>query len=96
MHGGKVCNRDAEFSRSEFMCQSNILIKPSAQSDIPSLDNQTVTPNDTNVVCVLKSGIRNCKMGKIITVVEPVNIYDCHLHDDVFVGPFVEIQVQQT
>ena len=30
--------------------------------------------------------------GSGITIVEPVNIYGCKLGDDVFVGPFVEIQ----
>ena len=27
-----------------------------------------------------------------MTIVEPSKLYDCKLHDDVFVGPFVEIQ----
>ena len=31
-------------------------------------------------------------LGTGVTVVEPVNIYGCKLGDDVFVGPFVEIQ----
>ena len=35
-------------------------------------------------------------LGKDITVVEPVNIYGCKLGDDVFVGPFVEIQKNAT
>lgn len=30
--------------------------------------------------------------GSGLTVVEPVNMYGCQLGDDVFVGPFVEIQ----
>lgn len=30
--------------------------------------------------------------GDRITIVQPVNIYGCHLSDDVFIGPFVEIQ----
>lgn len=36
--------------------------------------------------------IVDVKAGRGITVVEPVNIYGCKLGDDVFVGPFVEIQ----
>ncbi len=30
--------------------------------------------------------------GRNVTVVEPCNLYGCRLGDDVFVGPFVEIQ----
>lgn len=40
----------------------------------------------------LKSGIVDVEFGENVTVVEPVNIYGCKLDDDVFVGPFVEIQ----
>ncbi|USD65119.1 acyltransferase [Vibrio sp. SCSIO 43136] len=36
--------------------------------------------------------IRNVTFGKQIKVIEPVNLYECILGDDVFVGPFVEIQ----
>jgi len=39
-----------------------------------------------------QAGIVNVKMGKNVTIVEPANIYGCRLEDDVFVGPFVEIQ----
>jgi acetyltransferase-like isoleucine patch superfamily enzyme len=34
----------------------------------------------------------NVTAGRNVTIVEPANIYDCILGDDVFVGPFVEIQ----
>lgn len=37
-------------------------------------------------------GIRNVQFGTDVTVVEPVNIYDCAIGDATFVGPFVEIQ----
>lgn len=30
--------------------------------------------------------------GDNVTVVQPVNLYGCTLHDHVFIGPFVEIQ----
>jgi acetyltransferase-like isoleucine patch superfamily enzyme len=39
-----------------------------------------------------QAGIVNVEMGKNVTIVEPANIYGCRLEDDVFVGPFVEIQ----
>ncbi|NYT64246.1 N-acetyltransferase [Alcaligenaceae bacterium] len=34
----------------------------------------------------------SAQYGERVTLVEPVNIYGCTLGDDVFVGPFVEIQ----
>ena len=35
---------------------------------------------------------RNVQFGHRVTVIEPVNLYDCIVGDDVFIGPFVEIQ----
>jgi acetyltransferase-like isoleucine patch superfamily enzyme len=35
--------------------------------------------------------IRNVRFGKNCTVIQPSNLYDCELGDDVFIGPFVEI-----
>ncbi len=40
---------------------------------------------------IKKSSI-NAVYGENVTVVEPSNLYGCVLGDDVFVGPFVEIQ----
>ena len=36
--------------------------------------------------------ITNVALGKGVKIIEPSNVYDCILHDNVFVGPFVEIQ----
>lgn len=36
--------------------------------------------------------IRNVSFGKDVTVIEPVNLYDCTIGDGCFIGPFVEIQ----
>lgn len=36
--------------------------------------------------------ILDVKFGKNVQVINPVNLYGCSLADDVFVGPFVEIQ----
>jgi len=36
--------------------------------------------------------LREVKKGKNVKIIEPVNLYECDLKDDVFVGPFVEIQ----
>ena len=37
-------------------------------------------------------GIVNVRCGARVTVVQPCNLYGCEIADDVFVGPFVEIQ----
>jgi acetyltransferase-like isoleucine patch superfamily enzyme len=42
------------------------------------------------------AGIRGVTFGTNVTVVEPVNIYECVIGDDTFIGPFVEIQKQVT
>lgn len=42
---------------------------------------------------VINSGIRDVKFGENVKVVMPVNLYECELGDDVFIGPFVEIQI---
>jgi acetyltransferase-like isoleucine patch superfamily enzyme len=39
-----------------------------------------------------QSGIVDVDFGTDVTVIEPVNIYGCKIADDVFIGPFVEIQ----
>jgi len=36
--------------------------------------------------------IRNVQFGENVTVVEPVNLYECKIGDNSFIGPFVEIQ----
>jgi acetyltransferase-like isoleucine patch superfamily enzyme len=41
---------------------------------------------------ILQAGRRDVRCGARVTIVDPVNVYDCTLGDDVFVGPFVEIQ----
>jgi len=43
-----------------------------------------------------QTAIRNVKCGENVVIYEPVNLYDCRLEDDVFIGPFVEIQAQVT
>jgi acetyltransferase-like isoleucine patch superfamily enzyme len=39
-------------------------------------------------------GIVDVTMGTGVTITEPANLYGCTLGDNVFVGPFVEIQKQ--
>jgi len=41
-------------------------------------------------------GIVDVEFGERVTVVEPANIYGCMIGDDVFIGPFVEIQKKAT
>tara|TARA_B100000029_G_scaffold507952_2_gene593737 strand:- start:504 stop:959 length:456 start_codon:yes stop_codon:yes gene_type:complete len=38
------------------------------------------------------SDIVDVKFGKNVKIVKPVNIYKCIIEDNVFIGPFVEIQ----
>ena len=45
-----------------------------------------------NGVTLFEATLRDVSFGKSVKIVEPVNIYECVLGDDVFVGPFVEIQ----
>jgi UDP-3-O-[3-hydroxymyristoyl] glucosamine N-acyltransferase len=40
----------------------------------------------------LQVAIRDVVFGDNVTVVDPVNLYGCELGDEVFVGPYVEIQ----
>ncbi|MFK3704821.1 succinyltransferase-like protein [Raoultella sp. BIGb0138] len=39
-----------------------------------------------------ETGIRNVTCGENVVIYQPANLYDCVLGDNVFVGPFVEIQ----
>lgn len=41
---------------------------------------------------ILDIGIVNVQFGERVKVVAPVNLYDCEIGDDAFIGPFVEIQ----
>jgi acetyltransferase-like isoleucine patch superfamily enzyme len=41
---------------------------------------------------ILRVGITDVAFGANVTVVKPANIYGCHIGDDCFIGPFVEIQ----
>jgi acetyltransferase-like isoleucine patch superfamily enzyme len=41
---------------------------------------------------IRKSQLRDVNFGTGVVIVEPVNLYECTVGDDCFVGPFVEIQ----
>jgi acetyltransferase-like isoleucine patch superfamily enzyme len=41
---------------------------------------------------VHKSQIRDVAFGARVKIVEPVNLYECSIGDDCFIGPFSEIQ----
>jgi len=41
---------------------------------------------------IFTSQLRDVNVGDHVTVVEPSNLYECTLGDNVFVGPFCEIQ----
>jgi len=40
----------------------------------------------------IESDVRDVIYGKNVCIVRPANIYECELGNNVFVGPFVEIQ----
>jgi acetyltransferase-like isoleucine patch superfamily enzyme len=40
----------------------------------------------------LQSKIKDVIFGKNVKIVEPLNIYNCSIGDNTFIGPFVEIQ----
>lgn len=40
----------------------------------------------------IQSEIREVTFGQNVKVVEPINLYECEIGSDCFVGPFVEIQ----
>lgn len=41
---------------------------------------------------ILEAGIRDVEFGNDVTVIKPVNMYECFLGDGSFIGPFVEVQ----
>ena len=45
-----------------------------------------------NKPIIYENKIRNVHFGKNVKIVKPVNIYECKIGDNSFVGPFVEIQ----
>jgi acetyltransferase-like isoleucine patch superfamily enzyme len=36
--------------------------------------------------------IRDVKFGRNVKIIKPVNLYECEIDDDTFIGPFVEVQ----
>lgn len=40
--------------------------------------------------------IKGVEFGENVTVIDPANLYGCTVSDDVFIGPFVEIQKNVT
>jgi acetyltransferase-like isoleucine patch superfamily enzyme len=40
----------------------------------------------------LQSGVVNVSFGENVTIVQPLNLYNCFVGDNCFIGPFVEIQ----
>ena len=52
---------------------------------LQSLENE-------EMVKILSAKINNIKAGNGVVIINPSNLYHCTLGDDVFVGPFCEIQ----
>ncbi len=36
--------------------------------------------------------VKDCQLGKNVKIIEPVNLYNCEIGNECFIGPFVEIQ----
>lgn len=53
-------------------------------------------PRSKSPVKILHPKIRDIKAGDHVIIIEPSNLYQCTLGDDVFVGPFVEIQANSS
>jgi acetyltransferase-like isoleucine patch superfamily enzyme len=45
-----------------------------------------------NTPSLLKTQIKSVRFGEQVKIVEPVNLYDCSIDSNCFIGPFVEIQ----
>jgi acetyltransferase-like isoleucine patch superfamily enzyme len=45
-----------------------------------------------NSPTIFQSSIKNVMFGRNVKVVEPVNMYECSIGNESFIGPFVEIQ----
>lgn len=43
-----------------------------------------------------QNGLKNVSFGKNVKLVQPVNLYGCTIGDNVFIGPFVEVQKDVT
>ncbi|MGF1684255.1 acyltransferase [Photobacterium minamisatsumaniensis] len=41
---------------------------------------------------ILKAQVVDVNCGENVTIIEPANVYGCELGDNVFIGPFVEVQ----
>lgn len=46
----------------------------------------------TVAISMKSVGVVNVTAGNNVAVVQPANVYGCTLGDDVFIGPFVEVQ----
>jgi acetyltransferase-like isoleucine patch superfamily enzyme len=49
-----------------------------------------------NKPTIFNSSIKDVEFGLNCKIVQPINIYGCKIGDDVFIGPFVEIQKDVT
>ena len=45
-----------------------------------------------NTAEIRSISIRDVQLGKNVVIVEPVNLYECEIGENCFIGPFVEIQ----
>ncbi len=46
----------------------------------------------TDNIKIIESQIRDVTFGSNVTIIKPVNLYECTIGNNCFIGPFVEIQ----
>ena len=51
-----------------------------------------MNPKELSILNEKHKGVKDIIFGKNLTIVNPSNLYGCKFGDNVFIGPFVEIQ----
>lgn len=66
--------------------------QPDADTSNEALDKESPADVQAKLPRLYSSKIRDVSFGVQCIVVEPSNLYECVVGDNVFIGPFVEIQ----
>lgn len=54
--------------------------------------NKSLEKNNEKQINIKYGSVVNITYGKNCKIIHPVNLFECHLADNVFIGPFTEIQ----
>jgi hypothetical protein len=87
---------ELESSTVDQVLASDTVNAMSMSADVltPYSDNQDQCNELPHNLQIKSACIQGCLFGQDVTILNPVNLYDCTLHDQVFIGPFVEIQMK--